>query len=213
MPLQPALAPHPHRNRRLFSDHYLDTVLPSVGEWQGGASGAALAQSEIAALYARFVPSTKEAQTEEELVRPILRLLGHDFEVQPSLKTPDGWKVPDYVLYADEAARRANKNVVLSDAVLGHAVAVADAKYWERPLDQALHVGSDPFTNKNPGYQITFYIQHTGLPWGILTNGRLWRIYHKESAHKLDRFYEIDLPELLRGEPVRFQYFLRFFER
>ena len=46
-----------------------------------------------------------------------------------------------------------------------------------------------------------------------MTNGRLWRLYHKDSAHKLDRYYEIDLPELLQGGPERFQYFLRFFER
>src|SRR5205823_3906890 len=116
--------------------------------------------------------------------------------------------------YRGAAAIRANKNVTLSDADLRHAVAVADAKYWDRPLDQALRVGADPFTNKNPGYQIHFYIQHTGLPWGILTNGRLWRLYHQETAHKLDRYYEVDLPELLeQGDPARFQYFLRFFER
>src|SRR5205823_12430768 len=116
--------------------------------------------------------------------------------------------------YRGAAAIRANKNVTLSDADLRHAVAVADAKYWDRPLDQALRVGADPFTNKNPGWQISFYIQHTGLTWGILTNGRLWRLYHRESAHKLDQYYEVDLPELLEAaDPLRFQYFARFFER
>lgn len=66
----------------------------------------------------------------------------------------------------------------MTDADLGAALAVGDAKQWDRPLDQALSVGGDPFSNKNPGWQIAFYMQHTGLPWGMLTNGRLWRLYH-----------------------------------
>ena len=54
-------------------------------------------------------------------------------------------------------------------------------------------------TNKNPGYQIYFYMQHAGTEWGILTNGILWRFYHKETAHKPNRFYEVDLNELATG--------------
>jgi len=74
--------------------------------------------------------------------------------------------------------------------------------------------GGDPFTNKNPSYQIAFYMQHSGLAWGILTNGRLWRLYHKETAHKLDRFYEVNLPELLlAGDVQNFLYFYAFFRR
>ncbi len=48
------------------------------------------------------------------------------------------------------------------------------AKYWDRPLDASLK-GRDPFTNKNPGFQIS-YMQHAGTELGILTNGRLWRL-------------------------------------
>ena len=71
---------------------------------------------------------------------------------------------------------------------------MGDAKYWDRPLDVSLKsMGGDPFTNKNPSYQISFYMQHSGLDWGILTNGRLWRLYQKDTAHKLDRFYEVNL--------------------
>jgi hypothetical protein len=90
---------------------------------------------------------------------------------------------------------------------------VGDAKYWNRPLDVSLkRAGGDPFDNKNPSYQIFFYIQHSGLDWGILTNGRLWRLYHKDTAHKLDRFYEVDLQALLQaGDINNFLYFYAFF--
>jgi len=180
-----------HGNQQLFSDHYLDAILPQRAEWRALAGEAAPVLAEIAAILDGYTPSTNEAQVEQEVVRPVLALLGHTFEVQPALRTPDGTKKPDYILYRDAAARDANKNTTLNEALLAPGgLAVADAKYWDRPLDVAMKGtpgANDPFTNKHPGYQIAFYIQHSGLAWGVLTNGRRWRLYHRDTAHKLDR--------------------------
>lgn len=41
--LQATLTAHPHRNRRLFSDHYLDVLLPGTAEWHAGAEEASRA--------------------------------------------------------------------------------------------------------------------------------------------------------------------------
>lgn len=184
-----------HNNQQLFSDHYLDALLPLSPDWQALAAAAAPARAEIARLLDAFTPSKSEAEVEQQLVRPILTLLGHTFAVQPALRTPDGTKRPDYLLYQDAAARDANANQTLTETLLAPGgLAVADAKYWDRPLDIALKGAGDPFTNKHPGFQIAFYIQHSGLAWGLLTNGRLWRLYGRDTAHKLDRFYEVDLP-------------------
>ncbi len=211
----PLVAPA-HNNQQLFSDHYLDHTLPRRGDWQMLAATVGPLMGRIAALSAAFTPSSNEAQTERDLVQPILAALGHTFEVQAALRTPDGTKKPDYVFYRDRAALDANKDAVLTEARLqSGGLAVGDAKYWDRPLDVTIKAtGGDPFTNKNPSYQIAFYIQHSGLAWGILTNGRLWRLYHRDSAHKLDRFYEVDLPALLAdSDPARFLYFAAFFGR
>src|SRR5439155_22568828 len=116
----------------------------------------------------------------------------------------------------DQAWLVAGKDEILTEELLRpRAYAVGDAKHWERRLDVTIKGrGGDPFSNKNPSYQIAFYIQHSGLEWGILTNGRLWRLYHKDTAHKLDRFYEVDLAELVRaGDVERFLYFYAFFHR
>jgi predicted type IV restriction endonuclease len=83
---------------------------------------------ETARVFDESVPSANEAQTEQDLVRPALALLGHDFEVQPALKTPDGTKRPDYVFYCDAAALAANKGRTLDDGLLREkAFAVGDA--------------------------------------------------------------------------------------
>ena len=136
--------------------------------------------------------------------------------MQAPLKTSDGTKVPDYVFYRDDAVLATHKNQVLTEAVAGEgAFAVGDAKYWDRPLDIAVRTkGADALSNKNPSYQIYFYMLHSGVEWGMLTNGKLWRLYHRESAHKLDVYYEVDLEELVRsGDIERFLYFYAFFRR
>ncbi len=214
--IQLSLAPSPHRNQQLFSDHYLNVILPKREDWQMLAVEAEPTMRDLQRILANYTPSDKEAQVEDDLVKPVLRQLKYTFEVQPSLETPDGTKAPDYVFYRDQAALIANKGKKLNEALLqGRAFAVGDAKYWDRPLDVSLKsTGGDPFTNKNPSYQISFYMQHSGLDWGILTNGRLWRLYHKDTAHKLDRFYEVNLPELLQANDVNaLLYFYAFFRR
>jgi hypothetical protein len=213
LPLPPA---RPHNNHQLFSDHYLNAILPNRPAWRLLMAESQAALAAVDAIYHAYTPSANEAQTEHDLIRPVLRALGFDFEVQPALKTPDGAKRPDYAFYRDPAALHANKGRMLDDTLPQQGgFAVGDAKYWDRPLDITLRGKSaDPFNNKNPSFQIAFYIQHTGVAWGLLTNGRLWRLYHRETAHKLDRYYEVDLPALLEGgDPNAFLYFYTFFRR
>ncbi len=212
----PAAAEARHANQRLFSDHYLDVRLPARPEWSALTVEAEPVRRAIGEVLGSYTPSANEAQTEDGLIKPVLRLLGHVFEVQAKLATPDGVRTPDYVLYRDAAALAENRGQRLTDERLaGRGLAVADAKFWDRPLDVALRVrGGDAFTNRNPSYQIAFYMQHSGLEWGILTNGRLWRLYHRDTAHKLDRFYQVDLAAAVRAEdPAGFLYFYAFFRR
>ncbi len=209
-----------HANSQLFSDHYLDDILPQHPDWQALTGNAEPIMAAIAAIFKKYKPSEteKEAQTEERFVRPVLRALGHTFEVQPSLATPGRPQTPDYIFYRNADALEANKGKMLNEANLqAKAYAVGDAKRWNLSLDVAVKAEGkdrDLLTNKNPSYQIAFYIQHSGLEWGILTNGKLWRLYHKSTAHKLDSFYEVDLPALLASRDVeKFLYFYAFFRR
>jgi hypothetical protein len=103
-PTQPPQLEQPHRNHGLFSDHYLNETLRRRPDWQQLVEEASPMMEQIKAIFDHYrpTPTEKEAQTEEDWVRPVLRILGHaDFAVQPSLKTPDGTKEPDYVFYRD----------------------------------------------------------------------------------------------------------------
>ena len=76
---QPIPATQPHHNHGLFSDHYLNVTLPERHEWKGLVEQARPVMEGISRTFHSYTPSDIEAQTEEDLVRPVLRLLGHDF--------------------------------------------------------------------------------------------------------------------------------------
>lgn len=40
------------------------------------------------------------------------------------------------------------------------------------------------------------------LRWGLLTNGRLWRLYWAQARARAEGFVELDLPELLDEAPL-----------
>ncbi len=226
-PTSPAPTPGllKHHNQRLFSDYFLDTIIasdtwPQKEEWRALQTEAAPVMALLQERYARFAPSASsanEAQTESDWIRPVLEALGHTFEVQARLHMPGPTSAqhPDYVFYASAAQQLARRGRELDDrAAQQGALAVGDAKQWDTPLDQMRRGASDSFSNKNPSFQIFFYMLHSKLPWGILTNGRKWRLYHETTAYKLEVYYEVDVPDLLAsGDVERFLYFYAFFRR
>ena len=83
-PIQlPLTLAQPHSNQQLFSDHYLNTTLPQRAKWKLLAHDAARALTAIAPVVRAYVPSDNEAQTEEELIRPVLRMLGIASKCRP----------------------------------------------------------------------------------------------------------------------------------
>ncbi|MBC8263432.1 MAG: N-6 DNA methylase [Anaerolineales bacterium] len=217
-PQQLTLLLERHHNHYLFSDYYLDHLLPRRLDWQEATREAQAAMKRLQTIYAAFTPTENEAQTERDWIRPVLEALNHVFEVQPSIATPDGVRRPDYVFFPTKEARKSAKPLQGQEDYPATALAVGDAKHWDRSLDQTLkgegRKPRDPFTNKNPSWQIYFYMLHTGQAWGILTNGRAWRLYHRDTAHKLNYYYEVDLPALLgNGDIEAFKYFYLFFRQ
>ncbi len=140
MTTQLLLSNAPHHNQRLFSDYFLDHKLPE--EWNSLWEEAALAMGQMEQLAHTFLPIAKnanEAQTEYSWIRPILQILGHVFEVQSSLKTPDGVQRPDYFFYLNNTVLEVNKGKILTENDLKQGgYAVGDAKSWERSLDQTI---------------------------------------------------------------------------
>ena len=203
------------KNQSLFSNYYLDSLIVEQSQWADTPD----IESDYAAIKELFdavAPNAEhlnEAQTEEQFIRPLLRKLGHVFEVQPTLQTSQGTRVPDYAFFASADAHDTALNDINTNQFFRTTLAVGDAKAWSRNLDRKTQDGGDLFNNQNPNYQIDFYLRGTDKDWGILTNGRQWRLYHRQTSYRLDSFYEVDLAALLseNGDLDPFRYFYNLF--
>ena len=204
------MAESTYNNQGLFSTYHLEKVIMDQT-----SDALELIYDQIKQRYAaitEFADNLNESQTEEQFIRPVLEILGHTFAVQPVLRTSLGTKQPDYAFFTDQESLNQAYQYINTNAFFNTASAIGDAKAWTRNLDKKLDGPGDPFSNSNPNYQIDFYIRTSGLTWGILTSGKLWRLYHRDTSYKLDNFYEVDLEKLLINEDTEaFRYFYYFF--
>jgi hypothetical protein len=127
-------------SKSLFSHHYLTHRLPDHPQWRQDAGPALAALRRLYQAQKERLPLYNEDQTEEEFILPLLReVLGFAgaYTVEASICRQGRVQRPDYALFAN-AAQKAEADRHLGDerAFYARAVAVADAKYWQRPLSQ-----------------------------------------------------------------------------
>ncbi len=203
------------KNQSLFSNYYLDSRIVEQPQWADTPN----IESDYAAIKELFdavapdADGLNEARTERRFIQPLLEQLGHIFDVQLALQTSQGAGVPDYAFFASVDALDAAQPHIDTNQFFKTALAIGDAKKWSRNLDRKTQDGGDPFNNQNPNYQIDFYLRGAEKDWGILTNGRQWRLYHRQTSYRLDNFYEVDLAALLteNGDLDAFRYFYCLF--
>jgi type I restriction-modification system DNA methylase subunit len=207
-------------NSGLFSNHYLENLIQKVPEWDDDADLQAF-YSEIRDIYQRKSRNFEkyvEADLEHNWIRPVLDRLGHHYGVQESVHQ-DPLK-PDYAFFPDKNTldeAYSYKHKKDSEGFYKKAVVVGDAKAWNVALDKS-RLGKALREKANPSLQIDNYLRATPAKWAILTNGRLWRLYHEDTSVKLDCFYEVNLPSLIdlverSGDLTAFKYFYLFFRR
>jgi len=205
------------QNRGLFSDHFIQARLPVWKEWKIDAELVSFHNS-LRSLYDSkkpILPYLNEAQTELEFVQPVLDLLGYadSYIVQAPTKVGQHTNRPDYALFPDvKTKNKAYQKLDQNDYSL--CIGIADAKYWERELDITKSNDRDTFINQNPSFQIAAYLTGTKQNWGILTNGRLWRLYSSRSHLPLGNYYQVDIVKLLEEAPIEnLKYFYVLFRK
>jgi len=199
-------------NKNLFSDHFLGEILPERMEEWGKDEKIREVFEKIKQLYVKqkkLLEKYNEPQLEEHFIKPIFGYLGHHFEVQET--APSTRRQPDYAFFPDDKTRReahSNKGKI---SFYTKAVAVGDAKAWEKSLDKKTGRGA-AFEEQNPSFQIDTYLRDTEPRWAILTNGRCWRIYFQDTSYKLNSYFEIDLVDIINKDDLEsFKYFYFFF--
>ena len=201
----------PYRNQRLFSNYYLEELLPEEKEFAIDEAELKEVYQKIRALWDkdRF-SSINEPQLRKHFLDKVFEILGWTVDVEPP--TPTGEKKhPDYALFHSENELR-DAQKASKEEYFKSVACIAEAKRWERKLDRKDK--GDPEDIENPSLQMSNYLWLTEVKWGILTNGRYWRLYERETSKKIDFFYEIDLESLLENGTLEdFRYFYLFFRK
>jgi len=138
-----------------------------------------------------------EAETEAELIWPVLRALGWEHSLpQQNLSLGGREKVPDGLLFGDREAKD-KAAAEKSWSRFRHGLSIMEAKRWNRLLDRGDK--SDPSDPGIPSNQILNYLRRVDdvtrgkLRWGVLTNGRQWRLYFQGADSVSEEYLEIDL--------------------
>lgn len=141
--------------------------------------------------------SPVEAETEDKLVYPVLRLLGWEhISVQQRMDARGRSDVPDALLFPDAQADAAAAGLEPWQR-FRHGSALVEAKRWNRPLDRVAQGDKGV-----PAAQLMHYLSRAdvitggGMRWGILTNGRHWRLYWQGALSVADDYLEIDLGKI-----------------
>ena len=145
-----------------------------------------------------------EAQTESELIEPLLAELGWADCLMPQVNLSDRGRedVPDYLLFPDPEAKTAA--LAKPDAQrAAHGIALLEGKRYGRELDRAEATPSaankKPRDFGTPSSQMLRYLSRVdvmsdrAVKWGVLTNGAVWRLYWQDARSRTEQFFEIDL--------------------
>ncbi|WP_298352964.1 hypothetical protein [Rhodoblastus sp.] len=157
----------------------------------------------LSEIFAKF-PAAKnpnEAQTEDDLIWPVLQALGWSQCLrQQNLAAVGRDDVPDGLLFADEAAKARANSFREEWKRYEIGVAIVESKRWARPLDR---LSGKRGEEAAPSTQMLRYLRRVedltsgALRWGVLTNGARWRLYFQGARSVSENFFEIDLARLL----------------
>ncbi len=210
-------------NQNLFSNNYLEHRLLSTSFLGDKEKGIEEVFEAVKNAYEKSkalnLGPGKEASLEDKFVRPVLKLLGFEYDVQPITLRGVKKKRPDYALFKDytslEEACKEKDNL---RRFFSHPLTILEAKYWGRRLNDA--DPKDTLDRRDPTAQTVKYLDdvyHASegrIQWAILTNGKHWRLFYYRAASRSGNFYEVDLEEIIQSKNLdNFKYFYLFFAK
>ncbi|WP_336035169.1 Eco57I restriction-modification methylase domain-containing protein [Halobacterium yunchengense] len=210
---QATLGSTPYQNSSLFSGYYLDERIYDLDDWDCDEE-ASEAFDDLQVLWdleRDLVDSYNEDELLDAWIDEVLDVLGYDTLSETTI--PDGGGHNDRLLFdSGETRRNAAKRKKDGDVEAAYSLAsvALEAKQWNADFTARF---SEQRSYRDASHQIKYYLEHTpdNLQWGILTDGRKWRLYGTKD-YATEIYYEVDLPELLdSGSLEQFKYFYAFF--
>jgi len=80
---------------------------------------------------------------------------------------------------------------------------MAQATSWGRTLDHAVAPGSpasdDAAEPVAPAHHLVGELRRSDVRWGVLTNGRVWRLFSRDASSLSRAYFEVDLADVFDG--------------
>ena len=190
---------------KLFTQDFLREGIKETDAWKCLDSNELTRFREcIGTIFDTFPADSQanEAVTETEIVFKVLEALGWASLPQQTASGKGRQDVPDVLLFADTATKQAALAERKDEQRYRHGAAIVECKRWRRPLDRGDR--TDPLDANAPSNQMLRYLSRVevaserAIQWGLLTNGRYWRLYFQGARSRAEEFLELDVA-LLAG--------------
>ena len=191
---------------RLFTEYFLTDGIKATAEWRESVSAVGEFGSFRDGVRERYgvlmrLDSPNEAVTEQEIIRPVLELLGWA-DYLPQQGASGNEDIPDHLLFSDaDSKERAGARDSARERYRD-AWVVEESKRFGLSLD-ARDADEENWSGTPHGqilrYLTTAEIESEGrIRWGILTNGGVWRLYDHLSRPRATGYFEVGLEEALQ---------------
>ena len=191
----------------LFTDYFLTDGIKSTSEWRTSEASEQFDtfRNGVRHYYnaLSLFQDPNEAVTEQELIRPVLELLGWA-DYLPQQGASRNEDIPDLLLFPDADAKGRAIARPSTEERYQDAVVVEESKRFGLPLDARGPDGRRRATT--PHDQIVRYLSTAEtesdgrIRWGVLTNGGVWRLYDYRARPRASGYFEADLDAILKSD-------------
>ena len=206
----------------LFTEYFLTDGIKVTPEWRTYVASEQRFEAFGDGVRQRYDALSRshdpnEAVTEQELIRPLLELLGWT-DYLPQQGAARNEDIPDLLLFPDAGSKERATAKVVPEERYRDASVVEESKRFGLPLDTRDRDGRQQ--SRTPHGQILRYLStaevesESRIRWGILTNGGVWRLYDYRARPRATGYFEADLGEILEsGDTGRLLIFHLLFRR
>ena len=189
----------------LFAEYFLTEGIRATDEWRASVSDAAAFDAFRDGVRQRYDALSRsadpnEAVTEQELIRPVLELLGWA-DYLPQQGAARNEDIPDLLLFPDAASKERAAARGNAQARYRDAIVVEESKRLGLALDA--RDSEDGRRSRTPHGQILRYLStaevesESRIRWGLLTGGGVWRLYDYRARPRATGYFEADLGSML----------------
>ena len=191
----------------LFTGYFLTEGIRATPEWRTSVASAQAFDEFREGVRQRYdalrrSADPNEAVTEQELVRPVLELLGWT-DYLPQQGAARNEDIPDLLLFPDAGSKKRAIARGSAEERYRDAIVVEESKRFGLPLDA--RDADDGHRSRTPHGQILRYLStaeiesESRIRWGILTNGGVWRLYDYRARPRATGYFEADLGRMLES--------------